>query len=742
MSSTYNNIGSLQQELGQYDEAIVSFEKSLELRRKAGRPQDLAFTLNNIGTYYHELGQYERALEYYQRALEIEKSFAGPASLATSYKNIADMLWEFDQEEKSIEYYELALDLQKKGGNILQVANDMIDLASIRMRVDKFDEADRFLARAQTIADSTEDKSLQREHAQVYARLVNYQSGAAAAIPHHKKALEYSKDLSFRASIDPLKALAYRYNELESDSSLFYGKQAINHIERMLSDTGSLSEFKASYFESHSPFYTRMATWHLEYNGDKAAAYELVEKAKARALTSDLAQAASQIDQLLPQQERITRAQMRAEITELYSQLQDAKKSERIEALKQQIRDKELSYAAFENRLQQEYDQFKHIESPAPPSLADVQKMNDTESAVLEYAVLNDELLVFLIGQEEVHTLQVALQSDSAGKLILSQQVKAFREAIINREPEPVIKEMGRNLYKTLIGPLDDEISKYKNILLVPDNYLAYLPFEALSNGDYLVSQYNIKYAPSMTGFNLIRETGRSFEQQMLAIGNASNYQAADQAAMLPTAGLEVQQIKGLLEQVTVLENEDVTEQNVRKMMENDFKYIHVAAHSIIDEENSFMSGILLGSSSADAGLGLDGYLRSSEIHLLNLKSEMVVLSACKSGLGELISGEGMLGLQRSFFNAGASTVVVSLWDVYDRSTSHFMKTFYGAIASVQENQSWGDTWQSVLRWSGWDESIDFGYAAPSMRQAKLAMLEHPQYNHPVYWAPFVVVGR
>jgi len=118
----------------------------------------------------------------------------------------------------------------------------------------------------------------------------------------------------------------------------------------------------------------------------------------------------------------------------------------------------------------------------------------------------------------------------------------------------------------------------------------------------------------------------------------------------------------------------------------------------------------------------------------------MVVLSACNTGLGKVVKGEGMLGLQRSFFYAGASTVVVSLWSVYDRSTANLMKEFYRAIISEEEHSS---SWISdLLRWVGWDQSIPFGEKAAAMRKAKLKLINHPMFNHPIYWAPFIVVGR
>jgi CHAT domain-containing protein len=113
-----------------------------------------------------------------------------------------------------------------------------------------------------------------------------------------------------------------------------------------------------------------------------------------------------------------------------------------------------------------------------------------------------------------------------------------------------------------------------------------------------------------------------------------------------------------------------------------------------------------------------DGLLQVSEIYDLKLDCDLVVLSACRTGRGQLLSSEGILGLSRAFLYAGARSVVVSLWDVSDISTAHFMKDFYKHLLS--------------------DDS-----GATALRKAKLQMLQgSKQKRHPYYWAPFVVIGR
>jgi CHAT domain-containing protein len=204
---------------------------------------------------------------------------------------------------------------------------------------------------------------------------------------------------------------------------------------------------------------------------------------------------------------------------------------------------------------------------------------------------------------------------------------------------------------------------------------------------------------------------------------------------------MEVDSIAGQFQRSTILKNEEVSEQKFKEMLQNNgYRYLHLATHGIIDENHPSRSGLVLSAESElSASSQEDGMLRSSEIFGLSIKCDMVVLSACNTGLGKVVKGEGMLGMQRAFFYAGASTVVVSLWNVYDRSTASFMNEFYKSLNNHTTEKNWTDTF---LRWVGWDQSIPFGKKALAMREAKLQMIKHPLFNHPVYWAPFVVVGR
>jgi CHAT domain-containing protein len=142
---------------------------------------------------------------------------------------------------------------------------------------------------------------------------------------------------------------------------------------------------------------------------------------------------------------------------------------------------------------------------------------------------------------------------------------------------------------------------------------------------------------------------------------------------------------------------------------------VHFAVHGFVDEENFARSGVILALQNNDKQ---DGILQMTEIMRLKLNSDLVTLSACRTGLGKVVGGEGVLGLTRAFLYAGSRSVVASLWNVNDTATAELMKSFYAHLKKGESK----------------DEAL---------RQAKLTLLKGKQANwrHPYYWAPFVLVG-
>jgi CHAT domain-containing protein len=203
------------------------------------------------------------------------------------------------------------------------------------------------------------------------------------------------------------------------------------------------------------------------------------------------------------------------------------------------------------------------------------------------------------------------------------------------------------------------------------------------------------------------------------ASGNSLNSTVREWAGSLgplPYARNEVKAISKLYpgNQSALFFGQDASEDQVKNMNLQKYRYIHFASHGLIDEENPQYSALVLASK---PGSSEDGFLTLREVFDLQFNADLVVLSACKTGLGKQIRGEGVSGLSRAFLSAGTSEVLVSLWNVYDASTSEFMVSFYKNL-----------------------ENKKMSHPA-ALKQARIEMIHSGKFNHPYYWSPFVLIG-
>lgn len=748
LSSSYNNVAIIQSELGNYDQALVSYQQSLKLSRQAGSPRRTANTLNNIGLLYKNLGEYDKALNYYRKSLTLKEENADPASLATTTKNIGKLLWDQGKYREAEPYYYKALELRKQTGNSFDVASSLNTMVELALKDDNYRQARQYTSEIKAIADSTGNYRIQQFAARNHGKINAQQGNHAEAVRYYKKASAYSDYLSPSKKLNSLESVARQYNKMDSDSAIIYGEQVVDLIEEQRADAGATSELRSGFFGQHTDFYAELASWMLKYKSDITRAYKLVEQSKARSLGEELAKASQNIDKKLPGEVRVIRNEKSSRINSLYTELERTVDEERRFELQDQIRMAELDFAAYENQIHNEYPEFKALDMPEPISLDHARRAVDQNTAVLEYALAGNQLLMFLISQDDVRVEQFSLPTEEELGTELTERVTDFKDAIISNASWAKLRSQSIKLYNVLIKPFEDTLDKFENLIIIPDGALAYLPFEAISQGDqYLVENFNIKYEPSLTTLTLLDKPEAVSDKELLAVAGSqiseeeNNTIRSANLSALPSTIIEVDSIASHFSRASTLKDNEVSEEALKELLrQNRYRYIHMATHGIIDEEHPNRSGLALSAvGEITPSSKEDGLLRTSEIFGMDINSDMVVLSACNTGLGKTVDGEGMLGMQRSFFYAGTSTVVASLWNVYDRSTAVFMNEFYKSLINSDAEESWTT---SLLRWIGWDESVPFGQKASAMREAKLQMIKHPLFNHPIYWAPFIVVGR
>jgi CHAT domain-containing protein len=284
-----------------------------------------------------------------------------------------------------------------------------------------------------------------------------------------------------------------------------------------------------------------------------------------------------------------------------------------------------------------------------------------------------------------------------------SESILDYRRRIQNIEP---VADESRTLFNTLLTPVMPYLKEVKKLGIIPHGPLHYLSFSTLSNSDdYLIDLFPIFYLPSANVLNYT--IGKRFKEKNIRVLALGNPDLGDPAFDLPFSEHEVHSIKWNFPNVTVMTKERATEKWVVDNIEK-FGIIHMASHGQFDPINPLFSAIKL-----TKGSGEDGNLEAAEIFGLKINADIVVLSACQTGLGRVTKGDDVIGLNRAFFYAGTHTIVSSLWRVSDVSTAVMIKEFY--------------------------RQYMYHKKAESLRLATLHVKK--RFPHPGYWGAFTLVG-
>ena len=294
---------------------------------------------------------------------------------------------------------------------------------------------------------------------------------------------------------------------------------------------------------------------------------------------------------------------------------------------------------------------------------------------------------------------------------------------LANRHPNH--RALGRELYQLLIEPVAKELQSVRTVCIVPDSFLWTLPFQALTTkrGNYLVEQYALYYAPSLSMLHEINDRSRQTitNGSLIAFGNpviGRDEKLNQDLCPLPEAETEVAEVaaavRSKVKKVFVGREAD---EKTFKALAPTYTTIHLATHGVLDNRDPLYSHLLL--TKTDGDVENDGSLEAREIMNMHLNADLAVLSACETGNGRFSPGEGVIGMSWAFFVAGTRSMVVSQWRVNSTSTSQLMKNFYEALARRR----------------------DRGNKSEALREASIRLLKDRRYRHPFYWGGFVIIG-
>jgi CHAT domain-containing protein/tetratricopeptide (TPR) repeat protein len=335
--------------------------------------------------------------------------------------------------------------------------------------------------------------------------------------------------------------------------------------------------------------------------------------------------------------------------------------------------------------------------------LAAIQASIPARAMLLEYYAVRGVLCVCLLDGAGLEIVPLAPVEEIRTRMrLLRFQMRKFRlgpgyQRMAGRNMEQAAETHLRDLYGDLLAPVRDRLEKSGHLIFAPHDFLHHLPFHALRSPDgHLIDEFTVSYAPSATVFARCHVRPPAFGAQSLVFG------LPDQLA--PHIASEAQTAAAVLPDARLFLGEDATESVLRRLGPSS-RFLHIATHGLFRRDNPLFSAIRLG----------DSHLTLLDLYNLPLTAELVTLSGCSTGLNVVVGGDELLGLMRGLLLAGAQGVMVSLWDVNDRSTSQFMQCFYGRLRDSD------------------DKAAALQVAMRELRE---------EYPHPYYWAPFVLAGK
>jgi CHAT domain-containing protein len=386
-----------------------------------------------------------------------------------------------------------------------------------------------------------------------------------------------------------------------------------------------------------------------------------------------------------------------------------------------------------------------------PPTIAEIQKLLNGNTAILWWVSTKTNLYRFMLSKNQC---KVSVTMRKEEKIL--PLVKAFRNGILFQQDE-IFRESGHTLYSKLFPQFDQEIT---NLVIIPEREMALIPFEALltkkvakkdagnyEQYPYLLNQYILSYDLSLTSFWLRTQWQRPSQLDFVAfapvfmddtpvtseslkvVQTAIQNSDADEkrnvvirgngVAPLPGTKVEVKSIDSLFRSENLASSTflfgNADEKNVKGQTIKPSSIVHFATHGFADPYEPASSGLIF----ADTQTGKeDGVLYGFEVLAMKVPAQLIVLSACETGLGKVFPGEGSVSLTRNFMLAGANNVISSLWQVSDASTQKLMVNFYGQL----------------IQNSGLNYSL-------ALVEAKKRLIREG-FAQPYYWSAFLLHGR
>jgi tetratricopeptide (TPR) repeat protein len=734
ISDIYMNIGVIYEKMGEFTKAINYYKESLKENYNS---ESVVKAYRNLARCYYNLNDFLQAEDNHKLSIEKSEFFFGVNHYLTaaSYQAYGNYCISTGKYKRAEELLNKAYDIWVKnfGSKHREVSLVLTGLGDLYRKMNDYDQALIFYQKA-IIAYTTffNDENIHNNPSlnDLDPEFNNFTTLYKKAYTLYDNFLEKSK--SFRDLEVGYKTGILAINLFESILSTYKDENTKMLMNEYVYDIYNLIVLMASdlYEKTDNPEYLNTA-------------FEYSEKGKAAVLLSSVRQLEAIEIGNIPNDVRNREKSLNREISLFKNLLYDESQkispdSNKMISWKKNIFEKTLSYDSLIGSIEKNYPQYFNLKYNFDViKIGDVQKNLRDGEVFIEYKIVDSVLFVFFITRDSINFNKEILDSDFSVKVYnFISSINQFPGGSVNKESYIEFIYIGNYLYRTLLGFIGQS-KEYEDIIIVPDNILGYLTFEALikefyvpdkidfKNLDYVIKSHSVSYSYSGTLLykHLFKNKGRGTLLAMAPTYSTSDTISADAFYGSRDISKYLNPLKYSIEEVNkiagvikgkVLTGEDATEKNFKAIAEN-YNILHFAMHTLINDEDPLASKLVfsLNNDTVD-----DGFLNVYEIYNLKLNAELAVLSACKTGAGKLSKGEGIMSLARGFLYAGVPSIVMTLWEIEDISGAEIMVEFY--------------------------RNLNDGLISDeALRNSKLAYLESANQlqSHPYFWAAYVQIG-
>jgi CHAT domain-containing protein len=811
-SRVLTNLGVVRQSAGELREALRCFDEALPVRKELGDIDGFANTLYNAALVWLELSEYQRALDGFNGALEIYRRLKIPNGEAYALQGLANLYGQTGESEKAADCLKQALSIRRAMSDRRGEALVLTLQGDAQLR--KGDAAPAIQSYRQSLAINRAG-GYERGEAQtlmLLAAALVRDGGVAAAVESSNQALDLSRKIgdnileahalrwlgrslirageTSRAQESFAQALSiYRDvgdTALEADALAELAR--IDRDQERLSEAANRILTALDLVESvranigNSDTRMRMASLHRSYYDlaidvemrldNQAKAFEISERAHARALVDLLTEARVNVRQGVPGalllRERETQEMLDAKHERFQRLLASNHTAAQEKVARKQLDEIVDRYQAIEGEIRAQSPALAALTHTLAISVAGTQLLLPAAgTALVEFWLGEKRSYAWVVSKTECHGWQLPQQSvleEEARQAYAavnarnveraeSADVKAARLDAAASEFNRAMKDLGAQLF----GPLHSRLAE--RMYIVADGALEYLPFAAMpvpGTTQPLLEGHEVVMLPSASVLSALHSeaAGRTQSENAVAVfadpvfrsddprvlhraqlhesgptllreaSDPTLLRAADEAGMIGLGRLyssrqEADAIAGMAPSQGVWKAVDF-EASRAQIMKPDlahYRIVHFATHALLNSRHPELSGVVLSLVNSN-GEPQDGFLTLDEIYNLKLHADLVVLSGCQTALGQEIRSEGLVGMTRGFMYAGTPRVIASLWSIRDSVTAEFMSRLYKAM---------------LLR-----------HLAPAaaLRQTQLSMLHDARWSDPYYWAAFAVQGE